>query len=758
MRKTRLLGRRGCCCPQGWRNTAVERGLALVAGLTVSWSVFAQPQPTITSWWQLKNLSAKPAFRLEPLVESGAPKALKLKEPYTPAQIRSAYGLPDLPVPGVVPTLEQQARLGAGQTIYILAPAHNVNLEAELAAFAKRFGLPGCRYAGAVQEPLPVAGLPPFRQCELQTTYLLKGGSAIDARLDAERKLKRLSPGLAQHNPAWAGESALAVQWAHAIAPLARIQVIAMAEPTLENFQLAGKMAGYRVPNRTLSAIVSMGFGFDEESALSTPSNWDTWSCFAYGATRGCSGWINPASAMPRESWGSGLNFVAATGPAAEKPLWPASSPGVLAVGASSMAVASSGARTESPSAASARGNSDVWPTPPYQRGLIMMGSAPERRATPDVVFNGDPATGQYVATFNPATNTIEWMSASGSSLATVQWAALLAVVNAVRPPSSPLGSPHSAIYEAVGGKPGNYASVFQDISAGVVGSCSNCVAKPGWDPVSGLGSPNGKELIDTLGSSHISSTPASGGYFWVGLSQRPILMSVGKSSAVIGTLPPGASISDGILKWERPRAGQYRLLTSESALGANRQQLVVLDIRPSAPLLEEASYGGASGTPMRLKIPAFSDNPLALSIRCGINAGACPPGMAITADGMLTWTNPTVGTLIVNVTALDAALRTASSKSYLVRIADPPAVSTTVVRGTAGTFLSFNPATTFPSGTDRAVELTGAPSGMRVVAGWIEWPKPVAGTYSVKVRLTDKATKLVGEGTVQIVISPAGK
>ena len=122
-------------------------------------------------------------------------------------------------------------------------------------------------------------------------------------------------------------------------------------------------------------------------------------------------------------------------------------------------------------------------------------------RTVADVAFNADPSTGQYVAVMAPGSTQANWISVGGTSLATPQWAGLLALVNASRAlVAKPVpGAPHAVLYGQIATVPGNYASAFADITTGTDGPCATCTATVGYDNLSGLGTPNVAGLLGVL-------------------------------------------------------------------------------------------------------------------------------------------------------------------------------------------------------------------------------------------------------------------
>ena len=88
------------------------------------------------------------------------------------------------------------------------------------------------------------------------------------------------------------------------------------------------------------------------------------------------------------------------------------------------------------------------------------------------------------------------------SSVGTPQWAALIALANSGR--ATTLGAVNPALYSlaATGTTPPNVnTALFNDIISGSNGSDPDDFAIPGYDFVTGLGSPVASQLVPTLTS-----------------------------------------------------------------------------------------------------------------------------------------------------------------------------------------------------------------------------------------------------------------
>lgn len=480
---------------------------------------------------------------------------------YTPAQVRRAYDMAALPNWRSTLTPEQVASMGAGQTLYLINAFHDTNIAQELAAFNDRFGLPPCEVRRMTpQQALPLAAAS-VSGCEL---LIVASTSAGD-----------ISVGIPDYNSAWASEAALDVQWAHATAPLARLVLI-----EAPNANLSSMLGAIKLANRMGPGVVSMSFGCAE----------DSWT-----------------DALDTLFASDSMSYLAATGDQGPELAWPAVSPRVLAVGGTTLRYADGAARTESSWSATGGGFSAYTPAPAYQNGAIYGLAGRAMRGVADVALNADPNTGQYVARIAPGATLPTWVSAGGTSLATVQWAGLLAVANAQRALAGKpaLGAPHAVLYGQIAALPGAYAAAFDDITSGAHGNCASCAATPGYDTLSGLGTPKVQGLLALLGLGQTGPTTPTGTQKPSGLGGTDIRADafeglVGKAFAssiafsdplaskltvTISGVPKGLEWSTRgttvVAQWSTPRAGGYSLLVStRNDLGQTTQANVTLTVR----------------------------------------------------------------------------------------------------------------------------------------------------------------------------------
>jgi len=485
--------------------------------------------------------------------EAGPMAASTVVTTYTPAQIRAAYGLPPVPAStaGLAPA--QAAQLGAGQTIYIVNARHDPHIAAELAAFNSRFGLPGCTTRTlAADTPLPLAAAS-RTGCELVVAYSSSAGT-----------LTATAPA---YDSGWATEIALDVQWAHATAPLARLVLIEAPDAGVASLSKAVALA-----NRMGPGVVSMSFGAAEGSWM---SSYD--SAFT----------------------GTGMSYLAATGDNGAAVAWPSASSRVVAVGGTTLSYGGSGARSEIAWSGTGGGISAHVALPSYQSGTL---GGYARRAVADVAFNADPNSGQYVALISPGSTSVRWVSAGGTSLATPQWAGLLAVANAMRAAAGKavLGQPHATLYQQIAAVPGSYAAAFQDVASGSNGSCVGCSAKSGYDTPTGWGTPNAGALLASLGGASVATSPTtSTAPTGLQLTTTALGGTAGKafSASIRYTAPGATSLSISIsgvpagmgfaagsgaitASWSQPVAGRYPLLiTLKDNLGRTTAGTVVVSI-----------------------------------------------------------------------------------------------------------------------------------------------------------------------------------
>jgi subtilase family serine protease len=354
---------------------------------------------------------AQPNLQVTPLAAGGFTY-------YTPAQVRHAYGF------------DQVSATGAGQTIAIVDAYDDPNIGGDLARFDAQFGLPAASLT----------------------------------------KVRINSPAV---NSGWAGEISLDVEWAHAIAPAAKILLVEARSASLTDLLTAVDYAR----SQPGVVAVSMSWGSNE---FTGEAGYD------YHFT-------TPAGH-------AGITFVASAGDsgAANGPEWPAASPNVLGVGGTSLRLSGSGAYAQETGwADGGGGTSQLEAEPPFQSGVETTGF----RDSPDVAYDADPSTGFLVYDSVPnSAGQAGWFVYGGTSAGAPQWAALLALADQGRAQAGlgSLANAQATVYSLP-------AADFHDVTSGNNGFA----ATAGYDLVTGLGTPNAPLLLNDL--LHAGTVTSSG-------------------------------------------------------------------------------------------------------------------------------------------------------------------------------------------------------------------------------------------------------
>jgi hypothetical protein len=286
----------------------------------------------------------------------------------------------------------------------------------------------------------------------------------------------------------WASEIALDVEWAHAIAPRANILLVEASDSTYTNLFAAVDYAA-RQPG---VSVVSMSWGGGE---FPGESSYD-------------SHFLTP-------SGHAGVTFVASSGDSGAPVSYPAASPNVLTVGGTTTSMDSAGnILGESGWSGSGGGISSAEAQPSYQNGIVTQSSS--QRTNPDVAYDADPNTGFPVYdSFNNGVSS-PWSQFGGTSDAAPQWAALIAIADQGRALNG-LGSLDGRtqtlpkIYSVS-------ASDFRDTTSGASFGSPAYSAVPGYDLVTGRGTPHANLLVADLiggqasvpGATHLSMSAVS--------------------------------------------------------------------------------------------------------------------------------------------------------------------------------------------------------------------------------------------------------
>jgi kumamolisin len=164
---------------------------------------------------------------------------------------------------------------------------------------------------------------------------------------------------------------------------------------------------------------------------------------------------------------------------------FPASSPHVVGCGGTTLTAADEVVwNGKAGGGATGGGVSVHFGLPGYQAGAgvpVGPGGQPGR-GVPDVAGDADPLTG-YAVRVDGKDEVI-----GGTSAVAPLWAGLTLLANQLN--GAAAGAPHDRFYAN--------PSAFRDITAG---DNNGYQAGPGWDPCTGLGSPQGTRIVQVLGA-----------------------------------------------------------------------------------------------------------------------------------------------------------------------------------------------------------------------------------------------------------------
>ncbi|MDR3632767.1 MAG: DUF4082 domain-containing protein [Isosphaeraceae bacterium] len=275
----------------------------------------------------------------------------------------------------------------------------------------------------------------------------------------------------------WEMEEALDVEWAHAVAPGASILLV---EASSANDTDLLNAVGYAAAHAN---VVSMSWGGSEFSGEN-----------AYDANFSKTGVV----------------FVASSGDSGAPASWPATSPNVVSVGGTALTLgANSSWLSESGWSGSTGGPSAYETQPNYQKGIVTQTTT--KRANPDVAYDASPSTGVAVYDSFPYQRiTYGWLTVGGTSAGSPQWSALLAIADQGRALSS-----QSALNAA--GPQGVLTTLYQnattgdfhDITTGTSTGNPHYSAGPGYDYVTGLGSPVANLVVQSLDGNLTNPNPS---------------------------------------------------------------------------------------------------------------------------------------------------------------------------------------------------------------------------------------------------------
>lgn len=307
----------------------------------------------------------------------------------SPAQIKSAYGF------------STSSTIGAGKTIAIVDAYDDPSAENDLAVFSGQYGLPACTTANGC-----------FKKVN-QT-----GGT----------KYPRTNSG-------WALEISLDIQWAHAIAPGAKILLVEANSANSADLYAAEDYASAH------ASYVSNSWGGSESSTESSGDSHFSTAGVSYFVSSGDSG-------LPAQ--------------------YPSSSPNVISVGGTTLTFNADGSLKSETGWSSGGGGCSAYENATAAQ-LAVENLCGTKRATPDVSLDADPASGVSVYDSTRYNGQSGWFVVGGTSASSPMWAAR----------SADSGAQVNSAYV--------YGSsiTYRDITAG--GNTGGCLV--GYDLCSGRGS-----------------------------------------------------------------------------------------------------------------------------------------------------------------------------------------------------------------------------------------------------------------------------
>jgi kumamolisin len=323
----------------------------------------------------------------------------------TPASLACVYGLV-VAVTGCNPNKVSDVPTGGSRMIAIVDAYNAPNAAKDLATFSAQFGLPAA---------------------DFQVVYASGTKPA--------------------YNIGWEFEESLDVQWAHAMAPHAKIVLVEAASNSFADLMTAEDMAS--------KLVSAAGGGEVSNSWASSEFSGET----AYDTHFTKAGIVYVASAGDYPGTG-----------------WPSTSPNVLAAGGTTVRRNSSTGNfiAEVTWDDAGGGISPVEPRPSYQSGIASI--VGHYRGVPDLSFDSNPVTGVWVYD----TNANGWNIVGGTSVASPSLAGILNLAGSFHTSSN---AELTAIYDNRA-----LAADFRDITSGYCGSYGGYNAALGWDFCTGVG------------------------------------------------------------------------------------------------------------------------------------------------------------------------------------------------------------------------------------------------------------------------------
>jgi subtilase family serine protease len=423
---------------------------------------------------------------------------------FTPATMQASYNLGPLYAAGYQ---------GQGMTIGIIDSFGYDTVASDLKVASQQFGLP---LMCGMPDVACKAGMPTF------THIYFNGKTQVKAPPPKSNGTGQ------QDRNLWALEVALDVQWAHSIAPMANI--ILLTTNPAETLGVQGypsMMNGeqYLIDNGMVD-VITQSFGAGEETFGGVQSLLNLRHAFISAQQKGVSVFASSGDGGSANTYKQPVkNPKLIPFPSV---IWPASDPLVTSVGGTYLCtnpLTGTGIDSADPPVAcqdnsgvrevgwiaSGGGFSHLFAKPSYQN-MLPAGSTPigSMRGVPDVAYNASARTGVLVYDTAPGDVTsglicpdhnpcsAGWYVVGGTSASSPQWAALTAIADQIA--GKRLGFINPSLYALASGP--NYSTYFYDVTTGqnqTEDTIPGYPATTGWDPVTGLGTPNAATLLPAL-------------------------------------------------------------------------------------------------------------------------------------------------------------------------------------------------------------------------------------------------------------------
>jgi kumamolisin len=287
------------------------------------------------------------------------------------------------------------------------------------------------------------------------------------------------------------GEVMLDIEVAGAVAPKASLAVY-FALNTDDGFLAAFNAALH--DNVRKPSVISISWGSSEDSNTQqalTAFNQALQDAAAMGVSVCCSAGDDGSSDIRKPADRDGQPHVD----------FPASSPFALACGGTNLVASGANITRETVwndgRGATGGGVSNHFPRPAYQSksNVPLSPNGKVGRGVPDVAGDADPNTGYEVRLVGGKTEVI-----GGTSAVAPLWAGLIALLNEglSKVSKPPAGLLNPILYQLP-----TSSGVFHDIVEGNndIEGLNKYAAGPAWDPCTGLGTPDGKQLLTALGA-----------------------------------------------------------------------------------------------------------------------------------------------------------------------------------------------------------------------------------------------------------------